>query len=176
MIVGLGLPLNIATITLGSIFSVVFSDYGGCSPISIPKPPIVALTEFSMQMQWLASIHCQYPDISYPPYECTCVLVCIFCLCYDLSPRRLAPRVVLTFNVTICTVRLHFSHFCFSLSSVADFSNTWARAPTSAVGLSMGHGNLLMAVFIPIYRNYLYWGAAVVSRSNYLIMAVEPYD
>ena len=37
---------------------------------------------------------------------------------------------VLTFNVAICIVRLHFSYFC--LNSVADFSNTEARAPTSA--------------------------------------------
>ena len=56
---------------------------------------------------------------------------------------------------------LHFNSFC-RLSSVADFSNTEARAPTSAgrapfftrtksdavcaCGLSVGHGYLLMAV------------------------------
>ena len=39
---------------------------------------------------------------------------------------------VLTLNVDICIVSLHFSNFWFSLSSVADFSNTEARAPTSA--------------------------------------------
>ena len=38
---------------------------------------------------------------------------------------------VLTLNVTICIVLLHFSNFCFSLSSVADFSNTGVRVPTS---------------------------------------------
>ena len=38
---------------------------------------------------------------------------------------------VVTLNVAICSVCLHFSSFdC--LSSVADFSNTEARAPTSA--------------------------------------------
>ena len=38
---------------------------------------------------------------------------------------------VLTLNVAICSVCLHFSSFdC--LSSVADFSNTEARAPTSS--------------------------------------------
>ena len=68
---------------------------------------------------------------------------------------------VLTLNVAICSVCLHFSSFdC--LSSVADFSNTEARAPTSAgrapflpraksdavcvSGLSVGHGYLSMAV------------------------------
>ena len=38
---------------------------------------------------------------------------------------------VLTLNVAICIVCLHFSNFC-CLSSVADFSNTEARAPTPA--------------------------------------------
>ena len=37
---------------------------------------------------------------------------------------------VLTLNVAICIVCLHFSNFC-CLSSVADFSKTGARAPTS---------------------------------------------
>ena len=31
-----------------------------------------------------------------------------------------------------CIVLLHFSNFCFSFSSVADFSNTGARVRTSA--------------------------------------------
>ena len=70
---------------------------------------------------------------------------------------------VLTLNVTICIVLLHFSNICFSLSSVADFFKTGARGPTSAgralffthakgdaigiCGLSMSHNNLSMAVF-----------------------------
>ena len=62
---------------------------------------------------------------------------------------------VLTLNVAICMVLLHFSNFCFSLSSVADISNTEVRAPTSAgrapfyprKGLSISHSNLSMAVF-----------------------------
>ena len=39
---------------------------------------------------------------------------------------------VLILNVAICIVRLHFSNFCFSLSFVANLSNTEARAPASA--------------------------------------------
>ena len=39
---------------------------------------------------------------------------------------------VLTLNVAICIVCLHFSSFCLSLSSVGDFSNTESRAPNSA--------------------------------------------
>ena len=38
---------------------------------------------------------------------------------------------VLTLNVAICSVCFHLSSFC-RLSSVADFFNTEARAPTSA--------------------------------------------
>ena len=38
---------------------------------------------------------------------------------------------VQTLNVAICIVCLHFSKFC-CLSSVPDFSNTEARAPTPA--------------------------------------------
>ena len=38
---------------------------------------------------------------------------------------------VLTLNVAICIVCLYFRNFC-CLTSVADFSNTEARAPTSA--------------------------------------------
>ena len=46
MIVGLGLPLNLATIILGCIFSMLFIDFKARGPISITTPPIVALTEF----------------------------------------------------------------------------------------------------------------------------------
>ena len=82
---------------------------------------------------------------------------------------------VLTLNGAICIVCLHFSSFC-CLSSVADFSNTEARArpfftraKSDAVyvcGLSVGHGYLSMAVFILIYRSHSYRWAAVVPRSN----------
>ena len=80
-------------------------------------------------------------------------------------------------NVAIRIVCLHLSSF-YCLSSVADFSNTEARAPTSAghapcftrtksnavyvCVLSVGYGYLSMAVFILIYRSHSYRGAAVV--------------
>ena len=73
---------------------------------------------------------------------------------------------VLTLNVATCIVCLHFCNFC-CLSSVVDFSNTEARAPTSAghapfftrecsdavwtYGLSVGHGYLSVVVFICIF-------------------------
>ena len=40
-------------------------------------------------------------------------------------------------------------------------------------GFSVGPGNLSMAVFILIYRSHSYRWAAIVPRSNYLILAVE---
>ena len=46
MIVVLGLPLKVATIILGCIFSILFSDFWARDPISIPAPLIAALTEF----------------------------------------------------------------------------------------------------------------------------------
>ena len=48
---------------------------------------------------------------------------------------------VLMLNVAICIVCLHFSSFC-CLSSVADFSNTDARAPTSVGRAQKGHWNV----------------------------------
>ena len=42
----LGLPLNVATITHGCIFPMLFSDFRACGPISIPTYPIEALTVF----------------------------------------------------------------------------------------------------------------------------------
>ena len=53
---GLGLPLKVATIILGSIFSMLSSDFRACGPISIPTPPVVALTEF-FHTDAVASIH-----------------------------------------------------------------------------------------------------------------------
>ena len=95
---------------------------------------------------------------------------------------------VLTLNVAICIVCLHFSSFC-CLSLVADFSNTEARVPTSAGrapffirakgdavyvwGLSVGHGYLSMAVFILIYRSHSYRWTAVTTRSNWRSWALS---
>ena len=91
----------------------------------------------------------------------------ILCSSADAISSGCCPILlkVLTLNVAICRVCLYFSSFdC--LSSVADFSNTEARAPTSAgrapflparramrfvyvvcvCGLSVGHGYLSMTV------------------------------
>ena len=119
---------------------------------------------FSMQMQ--TSIHCQYCGILFLLH---CVMVFMFLYAYYVMLYRrcsqlqfLAYFKVLMLNVTICNVLLHLSNFCLCLSSIADFSNTGVRAPTSAesalfscaknnlvwtCGLSESHGNFSMAIF-----------------------------
>ena len=59
-------------------------------------------------------------------------IMSILCSTADAISSGSCPILfkVLTLNVAICSVCLHFSSSC--LSSVADFSNTEARAPTSA--------------------------------------------
>ena len=56
MIVALGLPLKVATIILGCILSMLFSDFKALGPISIPTPLIVALTDF-FHGDTVASVH-----------------------------------------------------------------------------------------------------------------------
>ena len=74
-------------------------------------------------------------------FDIFCVRVSVFLYAYYVYLISSADAIssgscpilfkVLTLNVAICSVCLHFSSFdC--LSSVADFSNTEARAPTSA--------------------------------------------
>ena len=84
MIVALGLSLKVATIILGCILSMLLSDFNALGPISIPTPPTVALTDFSMLIQWLASIHCQYSDNWYPHcvYLCSCMTIYIHIYIY----------------------------------------------------------------------------------------------
>ena len=68
-------------------------------------------------------------------YMCSCThTLSMLCSNIDAVSSTSKPIVfkVLTLNVAICNVLLHLSKFCLclSLSSVADFSNTGARAPT----------------------------------------------
>ena len=136
MIVVLGLPLKVATIILGCIFSMLFSDFRAHGPINIPTPPIGALIEF-FHADAVAGI---YPlPVSWYLISLLWVYLC-FCMhimsmlwsIADAISSNSCPILfkVLTLNGAICIVRLHFSNFC--LSSVADFSNTEARAATSA--------------------------------------------
>ena len=136
MIVALGLPLKVATIILGSIFSLLFSDFRTRGPISIPTLPIVALTAF-FHADAVASVH-PLPE-SWYLISSLCVYMCswmhIMSMLWSIADAVSSSSCpiffkVVTLNIAISIVRLHFSDFC--LSSVADFSNTEARAPTSA--------------------------------------------
>ena len=194
MIVALGLPLNVAAIILGCILSMLFSVFNALSPISIPTPPTVALTDV-FHADTVASVRLLpvswYLISSVCVYLCSCMhIMSILCSTADVVSSGSWPILfkVLTLNVAICIVCLHFSSFC-CLSYVADFLNTEARAPTSAgrtpfftraksdavyvCGLNVGHGYLSMAVFILIYRSHSYRWAAVVPRSNWRSWALS---
>ena len=87
--------------------------------------------------------------------------------CYALE--RIAPILlkVLTLNVAICIICLHFSSFC-CLSSVADFSNTEVRALTSTG----------RALFLPARRAmrfmYVVWvWVMVIFRWLFLFSSIE---
>ena len=169
MIIVLGLPLNMATIILGCIFSMLLNDFRACGLMSILTHTIAALTEFfyadaernvhPLPVSWhfISSLWRRLCSSTYTMSMLWSIA--------DALPSGRWPilRKVLTLSVTIYTVLLHLSNFCFSLNSAADFSNTWVRAPISAggalfftgakgnavwtCGLSMSHGNLSMAVF-----------------------------
>ena len=165
----------------------LLSVFNALGPISIPTPPTDALTEI-FHADTVTSIHSLpvswYLISSVWVYRCSCIqIMSILCSTADTVSSGSWPILfrVLTLNVAICIVCLHFSSFC--LSSVADFSNTEARAPTSA-----GRAPFLPArramrfmyvvwvwvmvifrwlFFILIYRSHSYRRAAVVPRSNW---------
>ena len=137
MIVALGFPLNLAAIILGCILSMPLSFFYTLGHRSIPTPPTVALIEF-FHAYTVASVHplpvSWYLISSESVYLYSCMhIISILCSTADAISSGSWPILFkfLTLNVTICIVCLHFSSFC-CLSSVADFSNTEARAPTSA--------------------------------------------
>ena len=173
MIVALGLPLNVAAIILGCILSMLLSLFNALGPISIPNPPTVALTEFSYA-DTVASVHplpvSWYLISSVCMYLCSCMhIMSILCSTADAVSSGSWPILfkVLTLNVAICIVCLQFSSFC-CLSSVGDFSNTEARAPTSA-----GH-----APFLPEWRvmrfMYVVWvWVMVIYQWLFLFSSIE---
>ena len=173
----------------------LLSVFNALGPISMPTPPTEALTEF-FHADAVTSVHplpvSWYLISSVWVYRCSCMqIMFILYSTADAVTSGSWPILfrVLTLNIAICIVCLHFSSFCLSLSSVADFSNTEARAPTSAgrapfftraksnavyvCGLSVGHGYLAMAMFILIYRSHSYRWAAVVPRSNWQSWALS---
>ena len=101
-------------------------------PISIPSPPTVVLTEF-FRAGTVASVHpvpvSWYLISLVCVYLCSCIhIMSILCSMTDAVSSCRWPILfkVLTLNVAICIMRLHFSSFC-CLSSVADFSEHWSQ-------------------------------------------------
>ena len=136
MVVLLGLPLKEATIILYCIFSLLFSNFRDRVPLSIPTLPIVALTEFFYAAA-VASVHplplSWYLIPSLRMYRCSWmhIMSMLWCMAnavgFDSCPFLFK---ILTLNIAICIVLLHFNNFY--LSYVADFSNTESRATTPA--------------------------------------------
>ena len=115
----------------------LLSVFNALCPMSIPTPPAIALTEF-FHADTVASVHplpvSWYLISSMCVYLCSCMLIIsLFCSPADAVSSGSWPILfkVLTLNVSICIVCLHFISFC-CLSSVVDFSNTEARPPNSA--------------------------------------------
>ena len=132
MIVAFGLPLKVAVIILGCIFSMLFSVFNALGPISIPTPPTAALTEF-FHVDTVASVHplpvSWYLISSVCMYLCSCMhIMSILCSTADAINSGSCPILfkVLTLNIAICIVCLHFSSFC-CLSSLDDFFEHWGQ-------------------------------------------------
>ena len=163
MIVALGFPLNVAAIILGCIFSTLSSIFNALGPISNPTPPTAALTEFfhadtvasdqPLPVSW-------YLISSEYVYLCSCMhIMSILCSSADAISSGSCPILfkVLTLNVAICSVCLHFSSFDCSWffehwgqgSNLSRTRPFFTRSKSDAVcesGLSVGHGYLSMAV------------------------------
>ena len=130
---GDGLPLTVATIILSCSFSMLFSDFSAHHSISIPIPPIMALTEFfhadaetnfhPLPVSW-------YFISSLWRYPCSCmhIMSMIWSITEAVSSGSWSILFkVLMLNVAICIVLLHFNNFCFSLSSVSWFFEQWGQ-------------------------------------------------
>ena len=113
--------LNVAAIILGCILSMLFSVFNAFGPRSIPTPPTDALIEF-FHADTVTSIHplpvSWYLISSVCVYRCSCMqIMSILCSTADAVSSDSWPILfrVLTLNVAICIVCLHFSSFCLSL-------------------------------------------------------------
>ena len=198
MVVVLGLPLNVASIIIGCIFAMPISYFRAHGLIRIPALPIAALTEFShadvetnvhpLSVSW-------YFISSLWRYLCSCMHIMSMLWSIAEAVSSVSWPIlfkVLTLNDVVCIVLLHFSYFCSSLCSVAEFSNTGARAPALAgrtpfliAWRAKRFGHMVWVwdmvilrclYFILIHRSHRKIWAAVVPRSNHLILAVDPWD
>ena len=175
MIVVLGLPLNVATIILGCIFSMLLKDFRACGSRRIPITLRMALTVF---------LHANV-EINVHPSPVSCYLISsslwwylfscthtMFMLCSSADDVCSSSWSILfkalALNVAICIVLLHWRNFCLCLSSVADYSNTEARASTSAecapfllVWRAMGFGRMVWVRIMVIFRLLYFFTSSI---------------
>ena len=174
MIVSLELPLKVAAIIVGCIFSMLFSDFRARDSISIPTPPIVALTEF-FHADAETNVHpftvSWYLISLLWMYQCSCmhIISMLWSIAGAISFGSWPILFkVLTLNIAICIVRLNFSNFCFGLSSVADFSN---------IGLELqpqqGAPLFLSARWVIRFEQVVWMCVMVIFRWLFLFSSIE---
>ena len=172
IIVALGLPLNVAAIILGCIFSMLFSDFRAHGPISIPTSHIPALTEF-FHADTKTNVHpllvSWYFISSLRRYLCSCtyIMSMLWSIAEAVSSDSYPILVkVITLNVTICIVLLHFSKFAlFELcnwffehwgqgSNLSRTRSFFTHAKSDAVWTWVEHvmENIRWLCFIHMYR------------------------
>ena len=137
MIVVLRLPLNVVTIIPDWIFSTLLSDFRAQEQRSIPTYPITTLTQL-IQADAGINIHplpvsSYFISCSQWLYQCSCIYtMSIFCPATVTVNFGSWSKLfkVLTLSDAMSTVLLHLRNVCLNLRSIADFSNSVARAPT----------------------------------------------
>ena len=156
MVVAQKLPLNVATIILFCIFSMLFSDFWARCPISIPTPPIAASNVHPLLVS-------RYSISSLWRYQCYFMHIISMLLSIKEAVSSGSWPIqykILTLNVLICIALWHFRYFCFEHWDLGRKPNgtcpLFASAKCDAVwtsALSRRHSNFSMALFfIPIYR------------------------
>ena len=135
MIVVLGLPLNVATIILGCIFSMLLSDFWAHGPKSIPIPAMTTLIEF-----FHADTEMNFYLLQLPWYFISAALWCYMCFCTHSTFMVCSTAnavnscswhilfKVLTLNVTICIVLLDLNNFLFVLEFCSWFFEHWGQS------------------------------------------------
>ena len=124
MIVVPGMPLNVATIILGCIFSVLLSDFKTRRRRSIPTLSMTVLTVSPCRC-W--DKHSSIASIVVFSFYFTfwSYLFSVSSTCWPILSK------VLILKVVICIVLLHLRNLSLCVSSAGDFSKTGARVPTS---------------------------------------------
>ena len=109
MIVVHWLPLNEVHI-LGWILSLLISDFKAWGLRSIPTPPMLALTVFSLWILRQIFIHYRYGILLSVCYGSIYIFVCIWCLYYAWLQMLLAHTWFIVFKVLMLNVVVLNTH------------------------------------------------------------------